>query len=106
MAAVKPPGGMQSFPLLGSHGHRSRLVTGLRKLGEIRDIGSLHRVKLNHSLHVVVVVGSVQEVSQAFVYIHREYDGLSRPAEVFGTIQLHFAQSPAVPQWSMLQYDR
>lgn len=48
----------------------------------------------------------LEEVSQAFVYIHREYDGLSRPAEVFGTIQLHFAHSPAVPQWSMLQYDR
>jgi hypothetical protein len=77
--------------------------SSLRKLGEIRDIGSLHRVKLNHSLHRGRIC---QEVSQAFVYIHREYDGLSRPAEVFGTIQLHFAHSPAVPQWSMLQYDR
>eukprot|EP00435_Cladocopium_sp_Y103_P015983 s341_g3.t4 len=49
----------------------------------------------------------LEDVSQAFVYIHREYDGLSRPPEIFGTIQLHFAQSsPAVPQWSMLQYDR
>ena len=48
-----------------------------------------------------------QDVSHAFVYIHREYDGLSRPPEIFGTIQLHLAQnSLALPQWSMLQYDR